>query len=456
MIVYPLRSSLLLAWLMALVLQCVSLFAQATEVILANLQAQGEQMQLELLLDQQTRYHVFTLDNPFRVVLDLEGVSLNATLKALPQQLSAQHPFLAKIRIAPYSDTITRLVFDMKGSAKPQVTDLNASQAQQQRLALLIAPMQPTAMSADKTVADKLATPSLTSSKQLEIPPANATAASNNPSPALDTTAIGESSKDVASDGTSNPSGNAQENEVRPLKKAKPGQRLITIAVDAGHGGEDPGAKGANGSHEKDITLAVAQRLKAQIDAEDNMQAILIRDGDYFVPLGDRVKKARAAKADLFISIHADSFINSTAKGSSVFALSERGATSAGARYLAKKENEVDLIGGVTLNTKDMDLARTLLDLSQTATIHDSIRLGKAVLKRIAKINSLHSNYVEQAAFAVLKAPDIPSILVETAFISNPDEEARLNDDAYQQKLVAAILGGVKAFLATNPAFAKK
>lgn len=404
--------------------------ANAVEAILANLQAQGEEVQLELLLDQQARYHVFTLDNPFRVVLDLEGVSLNATLKALPQQLSALHPFLAKLRIAPYNETVTRLVFDIKGNSKPHVTDLNPGPAPQQRLLLMIAPAR----------ADTLASPNLTSSKQLETLPASSA------EPVVETPV----------DATQGASKGETTSTEKPLKKAKPGQRLITIAVDAGHGGEDPGAKGANGSNEKDITLAIAQRLKESIDAEESMQAILIRDGDYFVPLGDRVKKARAAKADLFISIHADSFINSTAKGSSVFALSERGATSAGARYLAQKENAVDLIGGVTLNTKDMDLAKTLLDLSQTATIHDSIRLGKAVLKRISKINSLHSRYVEQAAFAVLKAPDIPSILVETAFISNPEEEARLSDDAYQAKLVEAILGGIKAFVATNPAFAKK
>lgn len=424
--------------LAASLLWCLMAPLHATEVILANVQPKGAQLQLELLLDQATVYKTFTLDNPFRVVVDLEAVHLNATLKALPQQLPADHPFIAKIRVAPFSEAVTRLVFDMKENIKPQITDLNASQAQQQRLALLIAPIAP-------LNAESLANPALTPSKQLEsqTPAETEVNASNT---ATATTGESATSAETAADAA----------PIAPVKKPKPGQRLITIAVDAGHGGEDPGAKGANGSHEKDITLAIAKRLKAQIDAEDGMQAILIREGDYFVPLGDRVKKSRAAKADLFISIHADSFINSSARGSSVFALSERGATSAGARYLAKKENEVDLIGGVTLNTRDMDLAKTLLDLSQTATIHDSIRLGKAVLKRIAKINRLHSNYVEQAAFAVLKAPDIPSILVETAFISNPEEEARLNDDVYQDKLVNAILGGVKAYIATNPAFAKK
>ena len=419
----------------------ISSWSMAAEVILANLHAQGTQVQLEMLLDQQAKYRVFTLDNPFRVVIDIDAVDINPTLKALPQQLDAQHPYLAKIRIAPFSETTARIVFDIKTDVKPLVTDMNAGSAQQQqRLAISISPATPLesaptpAMS--ETVAEKIASPAETGKPEVALPTAErpVEGKAGEPKPAADPSPAMPTA---------------------PLKQAKPGQRLITIAVDAGHGGEDPGAKGSR-SHEKDITLAIAKRLKQKIDAEDNMQAILIRDGDYFVPLGDRVKKARAAKADLFISIHADSFINSTARGSSVFALSERGATSAGARYLAKKENEVDLIGGVTLNTRDMDLARTLLDLSQTATIHDSIRMGKAVLKRIGQINSLHSNYVEQAAFAVLKSPDIPSILVETAFISNPDEEARLNDESYQDKLVNAILGGVKAYVATNPAFAKK
>ena len=235
----------------------------------------------------------------------------------------------------------------------------------------------------------------------------------------------------------------------------KQDDRLITIVIDAGHGGEDPGARGANGSHEKDITLKIAKKLKQRVDEEPNMRGLLTRDADFFIPLHGRVVKARNLKADLFVSIHADAFTNQSARGSSVFALSEKGATSAGARYLAKKENESDLIGGVSLSNKDPELARTLLDLSQTATINDSLKLGKAVLGKIGEINKLHKNQVEQAGFAVLKSPDIPSILVETAFISNPEEEARLNDDDYQDKLVNAILSGIKKYFASNPALAK-
>jgi N-acetylmuramoyl-L-alanine amidase len=231
--------------------------------------------------------------------------------------------------------------------------------------------------------------------------------------------------------------------------------RIITIAIDAGHGGEDPGARGAKGSYEKNITLAIAKKLKEKVDAEPNMRGVLTRKGDYFISLGGRVIKARKLQADLFISIHADSFTKSTARGSSVFALSERGATSATARYLAKKENQSDLIGGVSLNDKEPILARTLLDLSQAATINDSLKLGKAVLNYVGKINVLHKKHVEQAAFAVLKSPDIPSILIETAFISNPEEEQKLNNSYHQDKLADSILDGVKKYFKANPALAR-
>jgi N-acetylmuramoyl-L-alanine amidase len=248
----------------------------------------------------------------------------------------------------------------------------------------------------------------------------------------------------------------------KPAKPAKQGKkdqldmmRLVTVAIDAGHGGEDPGARGHSGTHEKEVTLAIARRVKAKIDEEPNMRGFLVRDGDYFIPLGQRVVKARKVQADLFVSIHADAFVNPEARGSSVFALSENGATSAAARWLAKRENEADLIGGVNLDVKDAYLRQTLLDLSQTATINDSLKLGKAVLSELGGINKLHKADVEQAGFAVLKAPDIPSILVETAFITNPEEEARLTDDEYQDKMAAAIVSGIKRYFAKNPPLAR-
>jgi N-acetylmuramoyl-L-alanine amidase len=240
--------------------------------------------------------------------------------------------------------------------------------------------------------------------------------------------------------------------------KAAPGQkvaRMVTIALDPGHGGEDPGATGTTGVHEKDIVLAVAKRLKAKLEDLPNTRVMLTRDADFFVPLGQRVEKARKVQADLFVSIHADAFVEPTARGSSVFVLSEKGASSSAARWLAADQNKADLIGGVNLASHDRQLASVLMDLSQTAQINDSMKLGKAVLTEIGGINRLHRGVVEQAGFAVLKAPDIPSILVETAFISNPEEEARLKDDAYQNQLADAITKGIKRYFAYNPPLAK-
>ncbi|MEN9492693.1 MAG: hypothetical protein RJA63_3142, partial [Pseudomonadota bacterium] len=231
--------------------------------------------------------------------------------------------------------------------------------------------------------------------------------------------------------------------------------RLITIAIDPGHGGEDPGAVGRGGAYEKNVTLAIGKLLKERINAEPNMRAMLTRDADFFVPLGQRVEKARRVQADLFVSIHADAFIRPDARGSSVFILSDRGASSTAARWLANKENASDLIGGVNLGVKDSHLAKTLLDLSQTATLNDSLKVAKAVLGELGTINTLHKNEVEQAGFAVLKAPDIPSMLVETAFISNPEEEKRLTNSAYQEKMAEAMLRGIKRYFAKNPPLAK-
>jgi N-acetylmuramoyl-L-alanine amidase len=252
--------------------------------------------------------------------------------------------------------------------------------------------------------------------------------------------------------------------EARPEPAARPEAsqkikpvvaRMVTIVIDAGHGGEDPGAKGRGGSREKNVTLTIARKLKSIIDAEPNMRAVLTRDGDYFIPLQVRVQKARKVHADLFVSVHADAFIKPHARGSSVFALSERGATSTAAKWLAKRENDADLIGGVNLDVKDRYLAMTLADLSLTAQINDSLKLGKAVLLELGGVNALHKNDVEQAGFAVLKAPDVPSILVETAFISNPEEERRLNDEGYQEKMAQAIFKGIRRYFTKNPPLAK-
>ncbi|MDQ6684859.1 MAG: N-acetylmuramoyl-L-alanine amidase, partial [Pseudomonadota bacterium] len=221
------------------------------------------------------------------------------------------------------------------------------------------------------------------------------------------------------------------------------------------HGGEDPGASGPSGLHEKDVVLALALALRDRLNAVPNMRAMLTRDADFFVPLHERVKKARRVQADLFVSIHADSFLTSEARGASVFALSQSGASSSAARWMANKENAADVVGGVNLKARDATVLRTLLDMSTTAQIRDSMKLGGEVLGQIGKVGKLHKGSVEQAGFAVLKAPDIPSILVESAFISNPDEEAKLRDPAYRSRLVEALATGIQRYFARNPPLAR-
>ena len=232
--------------------------------------------------------------------------------------------------------------------------------------------------------------------------------------------------------------------------------RLVIVAIDPGHGGEDPGAIGPTGLREKDVVLQVALQLREQINAMPNMRAMMTRDADFFVPLNERVRKARRVQADLFVSIHADAFFTPEARGASVFALSERGASSTAARWIANKENAADMVGGAnTAAIKDPQLLRAMLDMSTTAQIKDSMKLGREVLERIGRVGRLHKRQVEQAGFAVLKAPDVPSILVETAFISNPEEERRLRDPAYQAQLVEALTIGIRRYFAKNPPLAR-
>jgi N-acetylmuramoyl-L-alanine amidase len=386
--------------LLKILLLCCALtsgWAQAMQLSATRLWPSPDYTRITLESAQAVTYKYFTLSNPERLVVDLEGVEAGPALDALAGQLGADDPYIGTIRVGVNRPGVMRLVLDLKAPVKPSLFQL-----------------QPLGQYGHRLVVD--------------LYPAQDTAAAAN-SPAASSPASAE-----------------------PARPAAPQYvRLITVAIDAGHGGEDPGASGANGSREKDITLALARKLKDKIDAQENMHGVLIRDGDYFVPLGQRVVKARALKADLFMSIHADAFIKPHARGSSVFALSENGATSVAARWLAKHENDADLVGGINIDVKDPFLKRTLIDLSQTATINDSLRLGHAVLKEIGGINTLHKGQVEQAGFAVLKAPDIPSILIETAFISNPEEEKRLNDPAYQDKLVDAIVEGVKDYFDKHP-----
>ncbi len=374
------------------------------------------------------RHNLLAVKNPERLVLDLEGVEFISVQKEIAGKVVATDPYVANLRAGRYAPGVVRLVLDMKQEVKPQIFMLKPVGEYGHRLVLDIYPVQPI----DPLMA------------LLDKPEVQAQA---DPVPAMEAKSDSRPAQPEASVAALQPSRAAPKAVPQPESMA----RLITIALDAGHGGEDPGARGRRGSREKNVTLTIARKLKTIIDAEPNMRAVLTRDGDYYLPLSMRVEKARRVKSDLFVSIHADAFVRPNASGSSVFALSERGATSAAAGWLAKRENAADLIGGVNLGVKDRYLAQTLLDLSQTATIQDSLKVARAVLSEIGDVNRLHKQKVEQAGFAVLKAPDIPSILVETAFISNPDEERRLNDDAYQDKMAQALFRGIKRYFAKNP-----
>jgi N-acetylmuramoyl-L-alanine amidase len=358
--------------------------------------------------EQPIKYSQMLVKDPERLVEDLEGIEFNSVLSSLPSKILASDPQIKLIRAGRNKPGVVRLVIELKTEVKPQAFTLAPVGEYGHRLVLDLYPAE-------------APDPLMALLQKSEVPTASA----------------GHGDKPVAA-----------------VEKGSIA-RLVTIMLDPGHGGEDPGAIGRGGSREKDVTLSIGRRLKALIDAEPNMRSLLTRDDDFFIPLGQRVQKARRVQADLFVSVHADAFLKPTARGSSVFVLSENGASSSAARWLAQRENAADLIGGVNLGVKDPYLARTLLDLSQTATLNDSLKLAKSVLGQIGGINALHKGQVEQAGFAVLKAPDIPSILVETAFISNPEEERRLNDDAYQEQMAAAILKGIKQYFAKNPPLAK-
>jgi len=360
-------------------------------------------------------HRVQTLTEPHRVVLELDGVRLTPELAQLPTRVQASDPYIASIRFGTRADTL-RIVFDLKSETRPQLFALKPVAEFGFRVVLDLYPLTP--IDPLMALLAERGEPATMESKPAAAPQERAASA-------------------------------------KPESRVPAGRRRITIALDPGHGGEDPGAIGRRGTNEKDVTLAIGMKLKRLLDAEPGMRTMLTRDADYFVPLAARVQKARRVEADLFVSIHADAFREPHARGSSVFALSESGATSSAARWLAQKENAADLIGGVNLDTRDPVLARTLLDLSQAAQISDSLKVGRHMLDSISTINALHKGAVEQAGFAVLKAPDIPSVLVETAFISNPDEEQKLRSDRHQAKFAESMGEGIRRYFAANPPLAR-
>jgi len=404
--------------------------AKLPSVLAVRIWPAADYTRVTLEHDAPLKFTHFTVENPDRLVVDIEGVEFNSVLDSLARKLTTDDPNIKLLRAGRFKPGVVRLVMELKGKVNPQVFTLEPAGEYGRRLVLDVYPLNPPDPMMALLEGRKDAVEPLKNEQDFQI-------AEKRPDDAV----------------AKKPEKQVEAPEVHTSKKSgKPiVDRLVTITLDPGHGGEDPGAIGKAGTYEKNVTLEVARRLKARIDAEPNMRAVLTRDSDYFVPLQMRVQKARRIQSDLFLSIHADAWIRPDARGSSVFVLSEKGASSTQARLLAQKENQADLIGGVNIGSKDLFLARTLLDLSQTGTINDSLKLGKYLLGELGSINTLHKAHVEQAGFAVLKAPDIPSALIETAFISNPEEEARLNDDAYQEKLAGAIVRGIRQYFIKHP-----
>nr|WP_235537989.1 N-acetylmuramoyl-L-alanine amidase [Pelomonas sp. Root1217] len=400
----------------------------------------------------------FLVDSPHRLVIDIDGLELSPGLRELIGKVKADDPYITGVRVGQNTPTVVRIVLDLRQPVAPQIFTLAPVAAYKNRLVFDLHPK----FEADPLVA--------IANERTKAP------AAAPPSPAQRAEAAASAVNDALGDliqKIERPPAPAASAPVQPPAPAAskpapapaPGpavepkiDRLIIIALDPGHGGEDPGAVGPSGLREKDVVLAVGLKLRKRLQTNPNIRVLMTRDADFFVPLQDRVHKARRVQADLFVSIHADAFFTPQARGASVFVLSDGAATSAAARWMANRENAADMVGGVNVGaaTKDANVLRALLDMSTTAQIKDSLKLGSEVLGQIGKVGRLHKAKVEQAGFAVLKAPDIPSILVETAFISNPEEEKKLRDADYQDELVDALASGIARYFAKNPPMARK
>ena len=416
----------------------------------------------------------FLVDSPHRLVIDVDGLTLSPGLRELIGKVKPDDPYITGVRVGQNTPTVVRIVLDLRQPVAPQIFTLAPVAAYKHRLVFDLRPRveadplvtlaqegerKPAAAAPPSSAQRAQAAASAVNDalgeliQKIERPPTPAVAAAT-PTPAqapANTTPSPAPAPAASRAGHVNPPGAPPAAEPRI-------DRLIIIALDPGHGGEDPGAVGPSGLREKDVVLAVAHKLRERLTSNPNIRVLMTRDADFFVPLHERVRKARRVQADLFVSIHADAFITPHARGASVFVLSDGAATSAAARWMADRENAADLVGGVNVGaaTKDANVLRALLDMSTTAQIKDSLKLGSEVLGQIGRVGKLHKPRVEQAGFAVLKAPDIPSILVETAFISNPEEEKKLRDPDYQDQLVDAVASGIARYFAKNPPMARK
>lgn len=412
----------------------------------------------------------FFVTDPPRLAVDIEGIDLIPGLRELVSQVKSDDPNISGIRVGQNAPNVVRLVVDLKQAISPQVFNLDPVAAYKHRLVLDLYPTQAPDPLHD-LIAQRLAelekAPSANTAAAAPAPAhdplgeliAQRSGASASPAPSSAAAQQPPANEKPSSVPESKPERPTFANKQKPKGGGDQTDRLIVVALDPGHGGEDPGAIGPNGVQEKDVVLRIAELLRDRInDTKVNgntMRAFLTRDGDFFVPLHVRVDKARRVQADLFVSIHADAFYTPRPQGASVFALSERGASSAAARWLANKENAADVVGGLNVRTQDATVHRALLDMSTTAQINDSLKLGSAMLGEMERVGKLHKPRVEQAGFAVLKAPDIPSVLVETAFISNPDEERRLSTPRFQAEMADALLKGIVRYFGKNPPLAR-
>ena len=456
----PSRRSLLQAGSLVLLLGTQQI-ARGASILAVRVWPAPEYSRVTIESDTKLVAKQFFVTTPPRLAVDIEGIDLSPELRELVAKVKPDDPNIAGIRVGQNAPGVVRLVVDLKQAAQPQVFTLPPIAAYQHRLVFDLYPAEPV---------DPLE--ALIAERLRDTTPAAPTAGATTAQPAKPHEPA-DPLGDLIAQHAHRPGPSATPTPAAPIPAAppvaanRPGgratatqtDRIIIVALDPGHGGEDPGAIGPAGTREKDVVLRVAHLLRDRINATtvggNPMRAFLTRDGDYFVPLGTRVEKARRVQADLFVSIHADAFTTPAARGASVFALSQSGASSTAARWLANKENQADLVGGLNVQSKDRHVQRALLDMSTTAQINDSLALGTVLLGEIGNIGRLHKPRVEQAGFAVLKAPDIPSVLVETAFISNPEEEARLRSSAYQQQLADALMRGITRYFAKNPPLAR-
>ena len=433
--------------------------ARGATILAVRLWPAPDYSRITIESDTALKVRTTLVADPPRLAVDIDGVELDSTLRELVTKLGQDDPNIAGIRVGQNAPGVVRLVLDLKQAMAPQVFTLEPVAAYRHRLVFDLYPAQALdplqALINERLKATSSPDPlgELIARQQAGSAPTPATPASIP----IATQIIAKTPINTGAGALKHPEPTSSAASLRTAAPAT--ERLIIVALDAGHGGEDPGAIGPAGTREKDVVLRLALRLRERINAAtvngNPMRAFLTRDGDFFVPLHVRVEKARRVQADLFVSLHADAFYTPRPQGASVFALSQGGASSTAARWMAERENKADLIGGLNVSVRDAQVRHALLDMSTTAQIKDSLRLGGSMLSEIARIGKLHKPHVEQAAFAVLKAPEIPSVLVEAAFISNPDEEARLNTDEYQEQLADALMRGIVAYFSKNPPLAR-